>query len=129
MEFDATILYAILVVIGVLGFIFGIAYLRKKNIIKIDVDDLLFIATSFGLTMDIIDELDLKNESKIKQIRSILEDTMDFVIANYTDGVDMQSVAYNYAIGLAEKIGLELTDARKVIIARLIDMGLQNIQI
>ena len=126
---DYTILYSLLIVVGVLGVIFGVAYLRKKNIIEIDVDDLLFIVTAFGLTMDIIDELDLKFEPKIKQIRGILEDTMDFVIANYTDDVDMQNVAYNYAIGLAEKIGLELTDARKVIIAKLIDIGLQNIQI
>jgi hypothetical protein len=39
----------------------------------------------------------------------------------------MNIVAYNYAIGLADKFGLELTDNRKDILRKLIEIGIEKL--
>lgn len=118
---DITMLYAIGIAILVLGFAFLFNYLRKKNIITANVDDLITIATTFNLTVDIINSLNLKYEANVKQITGILGDTLDFAIKNYDDKRDMEKIALDYAIGLSEKVGLEMTDKRKEVMKKLIE--------
>jgi len=123
---DFTILYAIGLIIVALGIPIGIAYLRKKDIIKVDVDDILLVVTMFNLSLEIIDELNLKQETQIKTIGNILSMTMNYIAETYNDNANMQLLAENYAFGLADKLGLILTEERQQIIKKLIDIGLQT---
>jgi hypothetical protein len=119
-------LYGLLIVVGVLAFTFLFKYLKVKKVINFDVDDLIEISGMFGLGVDLVNEMGLKYDKQIKLIAAILKDTLDYACKVWDDSADMSTVAYNYAVGLADKFGLVLTDSRKDIIKKLIDIGIEK---
>jgi hypothetical protein len=121
--FDYTVLYVIGIVCFVIGLTFLAKYLKKKNII--DSEDLQFAMTTMGLTLQIIDELNLKQESEIKKISSIVLNSLGFAIAIFKDENVVEN-AYQHAIELCEDYGLEVTPQREMIIRQLIEIAYKN---
>jgi hypothetical protein len=78
-------LYALLIVLGVLALTFLFKYLKVKKIINFDINDLIEISAMFGIGVDLIDELDLKCEKQIKVITAILKDTLDYACKVWDD--------------------------------------------
>jgi hypothetical protein len=124
---DYTILYVLGIIIFTLGISFGLGYLKKKNIIKADIDDIIFVVSLFNLSVEVVDELNLKQEPLIKKIADIVSETLEYIASIYDENVDKHVLAYDYACNLALKLNIELTDNRKNIINSLIDIGINSL--
>lgn len=120
------IVYVISIAVAVIALTLAIIYIKNKYT-NIKIDDILNIVTMFNLTMDVIDELNLKNETKIKFISRIVNDTLSYIAENYK-GNDVINAAYTYANNLAYNIGVEMNDNRVAIIHKLIDIGLKTLK-
>jgi hypothetical protein len=121
---DLTILYAIGVLVLVIGFLIGIKQLKKKGII--DSDDVLFAVKVLDLSIAIVDELDLKNESEIKKISQIVVDALEFAVAQLQDSENVIGETVDYCYEVCDELGIELTDSRKILIGQLVSIGLDN---
>ena len=122
---DYTILYVLAAVILSLGIAFGVGYLRKNNYIT--KEDLACASEILGLTSAIIMELNLKQEPMIKQITTIVTNSLSYAIALYgenSENVIEESI--KYAEELCVEYGIELTENRKMIIEKLILVAYQN---
>ena len=121
----------LLIIIGILlglgGIIFFTIINKKKN--WIDTDDVLFVAKVFNLSMDIIKELNLKEEEKIKLIGDIVSDTLFYAesIMDEIDYDEMLDLSIKYALELCEKFDIEITEERIRIITTLFEFGLDAI--
>jgi hypothetical protein len=123
MNIDYSILWIITFVGITVGLIYLTSYLRRKKLITSD--DLQFAMLSIGLTMEIVDQLNLKNESEIKKITSIVLNSLGFAIAIFKEE-DILKNAYLHARELSEDYGIEITPEREQIIKQLIDIAYKN---
>ncbi len=122
---DFSLLWALLVVAIILAATITFKILQSKGIIRFTKDDVIEFAMLFNLTMDIVDELDLKYESRIKEIGNIVASALAYAEKQFDD-VDKEKNAVAFAFELCDKFAIELTDARKKIIEKLIHMGLEK---
>lgn len=123
---DYTILYAILILLVIVGLTFLAITLKKKNIVS--AEDLEFAVSMLGLSVAIIDELNLKDEDKIKDISQIVIDAVNYVTENMKDSTaDKVQLAYSYALVLCFDMNISLTEERKNIIKRLIELSFSKI--
>lgn len=120
--------YSILYLIGMIVFVVALGVFTRKLAFKqiITNEQLLFVAKAFDLTINLIDELNLKNEKKILEIADVVNDSIEFAIAINTDPTTMETEAYKHAIELANVFELELTENRINIMTSLINIGLNN---
>lgn len=123
MNIDMNIVYVIGIVIAVVGMVFGVAYLRKNNYVK--ESDLVFVSTVLGIGIEILNEMNLKNEKEILKISSIVQDSINFAIGMFDNQNDTYNKACEYAFKMCEQASIELTDNRKNIIQQLIKLGLE----
>lgn len=123
MNIDMTIIYVIGIIIGVVGMVFGVAYLRKNNYVK--ESDLVFVSTLLGIGIEILNEMNLDKEKEILKIGSIVQDSINFAIGLFEDTEDVYIKACEYAYNLCEQAGIEVTDSRRNIIQQLIKLGLE----
>ena len=122
---DMNMIYAIVVVIGVISFAFGVNYLEKKEYIT--PVQLNSITNMFGLGVEFIDELDLKNETQIMNISQIVMMSLKYAIdISGTDKEKVKLTALEYSEGLCGKFKIKLTDNRISLMSKLIDAGLEN---
>lgn len=126
---DYTILYVIGFIILSLGLIFGVQYLKKNN--KIDDKTLEIVINSLGLSLAIIDELDLKNEDKILKIGNVVIDSIKYAqtVLKSANDEDLINNAIAYAQKMCTDQGIELTDSRKAIIESLVKLSVSNLKI
>ena len=123
MNIDMTIVYVLGIVVVVVGMVFGVAYLRKNNYVK--ESDLVFVSTILGIGIEILNELNLKNEKEILKISFIVQDSINFAIGMFDDTNDIYIKSCEYAYNLCEQAGIEITDSRRNIIQQLIKLGLE----
>lgn len=122
---DMNMIYAIVVVIGVISFAFGVNYLEKKEYIT--PIQLNSIMNMFGLGVEFIDELDLKNETQIMDISQLVMMSLKYAIdISDTDKEKAKLTALEYSEGLCNKFKIKLTDNRISLMSKLIDAGLEN---
>lgn len=121
--FDYTIFWILGIVIAVVGLVFGVAYLQKNNLIS--KENLLFVSTILGIGVEVLDEMNLKNEKDILKISSIIQDSLNFAVGMFDNTDDTYNKACEYAFNLCEQASIELTDNRKNIIEQLIKMSLE----
>jgi hypothetical protein len=121
---DLTILYVILIIAFVIGLSFLSKYIKSKNIVSSD--DMMFAMQVLKLSVEIVDQLNLKNEEKIKSIAQIVIDSVAYAIENMKDSKDIQSLAVEHAYEMCNNFNIELTDERKNIINQLISLLLTN---
>jgi hypothetical protein len=126
-EIDMDLLIIIGILLGLGGIIFFTIINKEKN--WIDTDDVLFVAKVFNLSMDIIKELNLKEEEKIKLIGDIVSDTLFYAesIMDEIDYDEMLDLSIKYALELCEKFDIEITEERIRIITTLFEFGLDAI--
>ena len=117
---DTTILYVLLSVGIAFGVAYLVSYLRRKNLLK--QEDLMFAIKALDLTIAIVDELNLKHETEIKQISQIVIDSLEFGVSLYNTEEDVKDNAIEYAYELCNSFDIELTDNRKEIIKELIEI-------
>ena len=117
---DTTILYIILAVGIAFGVAYLVSYLRRKNLLK--QEDLKFATKALNLTMTMVDELNLKHETEVKQISQIVIDSLEFGVSLYNTEEDVKENALEYAYELCNSFNIELTDNRKEIIKELIEI-------
>jgi hypothetical protein len=117
------IVYIIGIVIGVVGLVFGVAYLRKNNYVK--ESDLVFVSTVLGIGIEILDEMNLAKEKEILKITSIVQDSINFAVGMFDNTNDTYEKACEYAYNMCEQAGIQLTDSRRNIIQQLIRLGLE----
>lgn len=121
---DTTILYIILAVGIAFGVAYLVSYLRRKNLLK--QEDLKFVTKALNLTMTMVDELNLKHETEVKQISQIVIDSLEFGVSLYNTEEDVKENALEYAYELCNSFNIELTENRKDIIKELIEITFQN---
>jgi hypothetical protein len=121
---DLTIIYVLLIIIIVIGLSWLSKYLKDNDIV--DSEDLLFAMTILDLSMKIIDELNLKDEDKIKDIAEIVKESVDYINKSMSEEADKEVWAIDYAYKLCEEMDIELTDNRKEIIIQLIGLQLKK---
>lgn len=121
--------YSIFIIIGILGIaigiVIGIKYLQRKGIIT--KEDVLTVARVFDLTLNIVKELKLEKEDKIRLIGDIVNDGIQYVLAVFDNNEDIDKLAeevYDFVVDKCITFGIELTDNRKDILRQLIIAGL-----
>lgn len=123
---DYSILYAIgfIVLAGVI--VFGVSYARKKGIFSSE--DLKTASSLLGLTVSVLNELNLKNEDQLIKISTMILKGLDYAIVsmNLTNKDEIISTTETYVYGLCTDNGIELTDSRKLIINSLVSLVLTN---
>lgn len=121
---DLTLVYGIAIAIFVLGFSGFVLCLKRKNIVTQEEIDLMI--QTFGLTSLVIDELNLRNETKILEILKVVENSIQFASTLYKGDENIVDKAYEHAIGLCEDCGLKMNPNRELVIRTLIECGFQN---
>lgn len=119
---DLNLLFSLLVVAGVNIIIYFVV--KKITITK---EQIATIRELFGLSVAVIDELNLKQEKEIMRISGIVTNALDlaYVLNNNRD--DIIKNAYNYAINTMEKLNLEVNENREKIVRTLIEIGVHTI--
>jgi hypothetical protein len=123
--------YSIFIIIVLIGFsmaiVFGIKYLKLKNIISNQ--DIEMISSMFGLSLLLIDELNLAKERQIKQIGEIVIRAVEFGYdsGNVQDYDFLKSLAYEYILENMKILKLELTDNRAKIIDNLLSIAIMRV--
>lgn len=121
---------------GIVALAIGLVFLAKylKNRGLVDSDDLDFASSILGLSVEIIDLLDLKYEKDIKRIANIVINSVNLASevmkTEYADYDDVYKAlvekAEAFAYESCEDAGIELDDNKKVIISQLIEIALKN---
>lgn len=124
---DYTILFAIGIVVVLIGLAFLAKTLRKKNIVTSD--DLMFATNLLGLSVAIIDELNLREEDRIKDISKIVIDAVQYVVANMGENINRKEIAYAYALALCIDMNIFLSEERKLIVKQLVELSFNKITI
>ena len=120
-----------LIVLLVLGLSVGCYYLVKKVIPQYNPADIAYVQSLFGISMDIIDELDLKNEPQVKMIAHIISTSLNqvYLIGKNKDliGEELEKNTWELVKDSCEALQIEITPAREKTIQALIDIGLDTI--
>jgi hypothetical protein len=122
---DYTFLIVLLIVVSLFGLTTLAIYLRKKNVVT--AEDLLFSANLLGLSIQIINQLNLQHEDKIREISNIVIDAVDYVVKNMDESNNRVQVAYDYALIMCDNLKITLTDERKVILKELIELSFSRV--
>lgn len=124
--------YSIFIIIGILGIAIGIVigtkYLQRKGIIT--KEDVLTVARVFGLTLNIVKELKLEKEDKIRLIGDIVNDGIQYVLAVFDNNEDIDKLAeevYDFVVDKCITFNIELNENRINIIKALIEVGLDKV--
>lgn len=124
--------YSIFIIIGILGIaigiVIGIKYLQRKGIIT--KEDVLTVARVFDLTLNIVKELKLEKEDKIRLIGDIVNDGIQYVLAVFDNNEDIDKLAeevYDFVVDKCITFNIELNENRINIIKALIEVGLDKV--
>lgn len=124
--------YSIFIIIGILGIAIGIVigtkYLQRKGIVT--KEDVLTVARVFGLTLNIVKELKLEKEDKIRLIGDIVNDGIQYVLAVFDNNEDIDKLAdevYDFVVDKCITFNIELNENRINIIKALIEVGLDKV--
>jgi len=120
---DYNILWIIGFIFITIFFIFGVTYLKKNN--KVDDNTLEIVANVLGLSVSVIDELNLNNEEKIVVIGNIVVDSVNYAkdILKVENNEDLANIAIAYACKLCEDQGIEINESRTNIITNLVKLS------
>lgn len=121
---DMTMIYCLIMVVGVVLLTYIVSKLRKSNVIS--TEDLNFVQHLFNISMLLIDELNLKNEDKILQISNVVLIALEYATAIASGTENVSEIAIKKCYDLCKELGIELTDNRKLILNQLIQLGLSN---
>ena len=119
---DLNLLFALLVVIGVNIVVYFVV--KKLTITR---EQIATIRELFGLSVAVIDELNLKQEKEIMRISGIVTNALDLAYVINDNRNDIIENAYNYAINTMEKLNLEVNENREKIVRTLIEIGVHTI--
>lgn len=119
---DLNLLFSLLVVAGVNIIIYFVV--KKITITK---EQIATIRELFGLSVAIIDELNLKQEKEIMRISGIVTNALDLAYVLNDNKDDIIKNAYNYTINTMEKLNLEVNENREKIVRTLIELGVHTI--
>ena len=119
---DLNLLFSLLVVAGVNIIIYFVV--KKITITK---EQITTIRELFGLSVAIIDELNLKQEKEIMRISGIVTNALDLAYVLNDNKDDIIKNAYNYTINTMEKLNLEVNENREKIVRTLIELGVHTI--
>ena len=119
---DLNLLWALLIVVGVNVLVYFVV--KKMTISKQQIST---IKELFGLSIAVIDELNLKQEEDIMRISNICYNALDLAYVLNDNKDDIIENAYNYAINTMEKVGLETNENRQRIVRTLIEIGVDTI--
>lgn len=123
--------YEIFVIIGLvcfaIGVLIGVKLLKRKGIIT--KEDVLIIAKAFDLGLNIVKELRLENEQRIREIGDIVYDAIQYVIAVFDDKDfdELYGIALDTIVEKCAEFGIELNDNRFNIIDTLLEFGLKKV--
>lgn len=124
---DYTVFWILGIIIGVLAIFYGLYYAKKKGYVKSE--DLIFVGQLLGISMQLIDELDLKKEKEILKISSIIKDGVSFALSIYNESTDKQIIideACDYVESTCLSFNIELTENRRSIILGLVTMAINS---
>lgn len=124
---DYSILWTLGIIAIVISFIFGVLYLKRKGVVS--ESDIKTVADMLGLSLAILNELDLKQENEIKKIGEFVFIGLNSAIGLYSLEGNKDKIillAKNLVFELCSKSGLEVTDNRRVIVEKLVELGLNN---
>ena len=119
---DLNLLWALLIVVGVNVLVYFVV--KKMTISK---EQISTIKELFGLSIAIVDELNLKQEEEIMRISNICYNALDLAYVINNNRNDIIENAYNYAINTMEKLNLEVNENREKIVRTLIEIGVDTI--
>lgn len=119
---DLNLLWALLIVVGVNVLVYFVV--KKMTISKQQIST---IKELFGLSIAVIDELNLKQEEEIMRISNICYNALDLAYVISDNRNDIIENAYNYAINTMEKLNLETNENRQRIVRTLIEIGVDTI--
>ena len=119
---DLNLLWALLIVVGVNVLVYFVV--KKMTISK---EQISTIKELFGLSIAVIDELNLKQEEEIMRISNICYNALDLAYVINDNRNDIIENAYNYAINTMEKLNLEVNENREKIVRTLIEIGVDTI--
>ena len=127
MTIDYTMIYILSFTILAIFLAFGITYLKKNN--KIDNSTLEIVASTLNLSVSIISELNLNNETQIIKIGNNVIDSINYAkdILKADNNEDLTNIAIAYALKLSEDQGIELTESRMNIIKNLVKLSVSNV--
>lgn len=113
------------IILGILTIIILMTYATKelKKNGKVTNEDIQLVLSLFDITMDIVDEMNLKNETEIKLIAQIIDRSLNYALF-ISESDDIYDVAVKYAIDTLTNMNIEVTENRKDIISKLIQIGL-----
>ena len=116
------LLLALPIVVGINVLVY---FVVKK--ITISKEQISTIKELFGLSTATIDELNLKQEEEIIRISNICYNALYLAYVIDNNKNDIIKSAYNYAINIMEKVGLETSKNRQRIVRTLIEIGVDTI--
>jgi len=122
------LLISILIVAGVLG-ISGLAlYLREKHLYN--PADIAYVQSAFNLGMDIVNELNLKQEPQIRLIAQIVSDILNQILKVETneDEATLEANAMKTIQDALIAAKITITPEREKIVQALVDTTLNNIE-
>lgn len=114
--------YSIFIIIS-LGLVAAAMPFLFKNIrdkYGITESDMLLAADMLGISIMIIQELDIKKEDKIVNFAVVVQDSFFFVVNTMGDVADLEKQVYIYALLQLEKLEIDMDDRRKEILKTLI---------
>lgn len=114
--------YSIFIIIS-LGLIAAAMPFLFKNIqhkYGIQESDMQLAADMLGISIMIIQELDIKDEDKIVNFAVIVQDSFFFIINTMGDIPDLEKQVYIYSVVQLEKLNIEVDERRKDLLKILI---------
>lgn len=123
---DTTILYTIAILAFVVIATFGVVYAKKNNIFTSE--DIKTVSSLLGLTVSVLNELNLKNEDQIIKISTLVLKSLDYAVVTMElkDKATIITTAKEYIYKLCEENSIELTDSRKAIVDSLLVLVFNN---
>ena len=91
---------------------------------------ILTVARVFGLTLNIVKELKLEKEDKIRLIGDIVNDGIQYALAVFDNKEDIDKLAeevYDFVVDKCITFNIELNENRINIIKALIEVGLDKV--
>lgn len=120
---DTTILYIIAIVGFTIGFIFLTKFLESKKIIN--ATQMQLASVILGIGVEILKDIQIKDKNFVN-ITEIVKSSVDLAVAELEDSADVTALAQKFAEDQCVKLGLKVTDSRKIIIGQLIELVLKN---
>lgn len=118
-------IYMLIMIGFVILITIGSKKMRESKIVSSS--DLSFAILTLKLSLDVVDELNLKKEKEIKTLATIVVEAIDYSISIMEGSYDnLVEVATQYAYDTCLAFEIELTDNRKDIVQQLIKIAIQN---